>query len=245
MALSAFGNASNPADNGTANEPTTLAVTGPASMLAGDLVLLIGVMRSANNSLMSQSALGGQTWFIVRNPSNAGANNVNIAVWACEFNGTWSADPSIAFASALGTVATTGIMLVFRGIKNWANDVAVSAAGFAAPGSPFTVTQTGITTAHTNALAVAIFLAAAANTWGTLSGAGWALVGTQWRNVAGSGLSAAIAWQGTLNSGVATGNVSLNESAGTAGAACIFSLSGEPLGAKGAVELVYAGGAHF
>jgi hypothetical protein len=234
MAITLFGTASNPADNGAANEPVTLDITPPASMASGMLAIIAGNMRSATSGLITQSALGGQTWPVIRAGTNAGNNSVNLALWFAEFNGTWSANPSLAFASATGTIPTTAILPVFQGATSWAIDVAVSSAAFSAAS---TVTRTGLTTAHNEAIVIAAFTNGTNNTWGGISGAGWTQLGTQWRNTAGSGIVVAFAYQYVPTSGTATGNVSLTQS-GTpvAGQSLIFSIFGTPAAANRPVK---------
>src|SRR5262245_30314796 len=117
-----FGSASNPSDNGSANEPTTLAITPPSSMVAGDLVLLVGQNGAQTTGQMTISATGGQTW---NSAGETAANSQCCIVWWCEFNGTWGANPSIAFASQSGTIPSTAVMHVFRpgaAAETWAVD---------------------------------------------------------------------------------------------------------------------------
>lgn len=162
-----FGSASNPSDNGTLNEPTTAAVTPPASMASRDLVFLIGQNGAATTGQMSISNTGGQTW---TSRGETAANGVCVQVWTCQFNGTWSADPSIAFAAQTGTIPVTAVMHVFRpgnAGEDWALDQAYSGAGFSAPGAAaFAIPLAGPTTAKDNVVSLAGWLSFDDNTWG-------------------------------------------------------------------------------
>ncbi len=157
-----FGSASNPTDNGASNEPVTLAVTAPGSMVAGDLVFLIGQNGAATTGQMAISATGGQTW---NTKDETAANAQCVAVWWCEYNGTWSADPSIIFSAQSGTIPTTAVMHVFRpgdASETWTIDQAYQGAGFAAAATPV---RTGQTTTKSNTVSLAGFCSADDNTW--------------------------------------------------------------------------------
>lgn len=162
-----FGSASAPTDNGSTNEPVTSAVTPPASMVAGDLVVFVGQLGVATTGQMSISATGGQTWNTL---GETAANAVCVAVWWCEYNGTWSADPSIAFAAQSGTIPATAVMHVFRpgdAGETWAVDQAYTGAGFSAPSTAdYAVHIDGQTTTENNTVTLAGFLSADDNTWG-------------------------------------------------------------------------------
>lgn len=209
-----FGSASNPADNGAANEPVTLAVTPPASMTSGDLVLLIGQMQVATAGTITLSEQGGQSWSIASVVT--GANDQVMALFWCQFNGTWSADPSLAFAAAGGTQATTAIMHVFRPdpVATWAVDTAI-AGGAEASADPIIIT--GITPLHNDNVVLASWMIPNASTWGSLSGTGWvAPTPVQHRNTAGTDQSAAWAYQ-LQGTAAPTNDASNNPSTGAAG----------------------------
>src|SRR5678816_4343612 len=208
-----FHSASNPADNGAANEATTLAVTPPGSMVTGDLVILIGIHRLAADTITLSQA-SGQSW------SDAGNLNGTGCSWHlfwCQFNGTWGADPSLAFAAESGTIPVSAIMHVFRpaAAGTWTEDTAI-AGGAMTSATPQTIT--GITPANNDNVTLAGWLETNISTWGTLSGAGWvAMEVAQYRNSAGSDISATFAHQLQGTKG-ATGNVSQTPSIATTGA---------------------------
>src|SRR3990172_4257753 len=145
MAIIYYNSSSIPADNG-ANTSDPTVITPPSGMQTGDLVIMQGRARATSGTLAISEA-GGQTWnsTIQRNQSNC-----RTRVFWCIFNGTWSANPSIAFGSA---TCNTVVMHIFRPSATnfiWQLDTTESGGIYAAPATPFTVTITGITTQSTN-----------------------------------------------------------------------------------------------
>jgi len=210
-----FGSASNPADNGTGADGSTLAVTPPASMNAGDLVVMIGQLQDATTGNITISATGGQTWSSV---SEAAANDMEAAVFWTQYNGTWSTDPSLAFAAITGTQPATAVMHVFRpasvGSGNWVLDTAF-AGGAEASASPVVIS--GITPTKRDNVTLAGWAIPNVSTWGTLSGTGWVAMDTaQWRNTSGSDQSATFAHQ-LQSAPAATNDVSQAPSTAVAG----------------------------
>jgi hypothetical protein len=210
-----FHSASNPADNGTGADNSILAVTPPASMNAGDLVVLVGQLQDATTGNITVSETGGQTWSSV---SEAAANDMEVAVFWAQYNGTWSANPSLNFASIAGTQPATAVMHVFRpasvGSGNWVVDTAF-AGGAEASASPTVIT--GITPAKRDNVTLAGWAIPNASTWGTLSGTGWAAMETaQWRNTSGSDQSMTFAHQ-LQSAPAATNDVSQAPSTAAAG----------------------------
>lgn len=224
MSISFFGSASNPADNGAANEPTTLAITVPANMKAGDLVVMYGIHRLAADTI-TLSATGGQTW---NDTGNINGTGCSIHAWWCQFNGTWGANPSLAFASESGTIPVSAIMVVFRSDVNvrWSVDTAI-AGGTEASASPVVIT--GITPKYKENVSIAIWLVTNISTWGTIAGAGWVQITTaQFRNSAGSDVSSAVAYQ-IQGAAAATGDVSLIPSIATTGGSVIGAFVANPV----------------
>ena len=204
MSINYYNSASTPADNGTnITDPTV--VTPPSSMQLGDLVIMQGRSRATAGTI-AISATGGQTWNVTtqRNQSSC-----RTRVFWCVFNGTWSANPSISFGSAL---CNTAVMHVFRPPATnftWLLDVAESGGVYAAPTTPFTVTIPAITTQAQNALVVAFWASADDNTWGSLT-AGWNMLGSnQYRNTSGSDGSQSFAYK--FQTKGTTGTVSKNQ----------------------------------
>lgn len=196
--------ASNPADNGTLGA-SPVAVT-PPTMQAGDLVLMFAYVRAA--ATMTISASGGQVWSEQAAMANT---NISAKLFWCRFNGTWSANPSVAFTN---TTSTTVVMHVFRPTKpslRWAIEANQVETDFAAPANPFTVTITGRTTRVPSSVTIAAWFTADDNSWGTLAGTGWVVTGTaQYRNLNGTDVSGTFAHNIKTTAG-ATNNVSKNQ----------------------------------
>ncbi len=178
MSINYIASASTPAD-GVSNTTNPTVVTPPGSMLAGDLVLMIGESRDSTAAL-AISNNGGQTW---TSETQVNQTNCRIRLFWCRFNGTWSANPSVSFGNTNQHIV---VMHVFRPSKAsivWAVDVAQVSSTYAAPGGPpYTVTNPSITTITYGALVFAAWASSDDNTWGTLT-AGWNPAGgAQYRN---------------------------------------------------------------
>lgn len=199
-----FNSSSNPADNGSLNISVP-AVTPPADMEDGDLVLLIGQRRTSGVSF-TISETGGQDWNEL--PALTGTGNVSARIFWCRYNGNWVADPSINMA---GTGGNTILMHVFRPPSRgyaWKIDVDQLQTGSAAAA---TITRTGVTTQNANTVTLASWFTADDNSWGNLndiSGTGWVVTGeAQYRNRQGQDQSATFAHLIRTTAGN-TGNVS-------------------------------------
>jgi hypothetical protein len=196
--ITLFGSASTPADNST-NTADPTAVTPPASMQDGDLVVMFALARVAGLT-MTISASGGQSW---NSGTQRSTTNLSMRMFWCRFNGTWGANPSVSFGS---TTCNTVVMQVFR--PNIVSDAWSVSAGDAS--NTFiggtTPTITGITPIDNSVVTVAC--------WGTTGSAGtfsnplpgWSQAGTaQYRNTSGSGMTGAVAY--ILDGPNASGNV--------------------------------------
>lgn len=205
-----FGVSSTPADNNPATGPT-ITIIPPASMQAGDLVILFAQYRATTGTL-SVATTGGQSW--VTEAASTGSTQ-NTRIFWCRFNGTWASDPQIT-AGAGNTQALTGVMYVFRPSSSnstWAMD-AVPANQAASGTNPNSIT--GITPTFPNSVTMAFWSSAAANTWGTLTGTGWLKTGldNQNRNTSTSGQTHTAAYK-ILGTAAATGNVAQTQSTTT------------------------------
>ncbi len=174
-----FGSASTPADNGS-NSTDPVSVTPPASMLAGDLVV-VEVTEDTGGQTITVSNAGGQSW-----TAEAAMNgNLSSRVLWCTFNGTWAANPSFDVS---GTVTCESLVMhVFRGNGAgyaWEQDVAFASTILdVASGA---ITRAGLTTVGPNSLVVAGWTQVNVRTMSSLSGSGWAVAGSaQYRNLAG------------------------------------------------------------
>ncbi|NTW22404.1 DUF2341 domain-containing protein [Candidatus Falkowbacteria bacterium] len=199
-----FNSASTPADNGSsATNPTV--VTPPVNMRAGDLVILEAAHAAASGVLAISNA-GGQTWNTLTQQNGAGNHRVNL-FWT-QFNGTWSANPSVNMVSAVNNIV---VMHVFRpgySGSTWAIDVPETSNTYAAA-SPVTIT--GITTQSDGALVFAAWTSADDNTWGTLT-AGWSVAGSaQYRNTNGTSDQSISSAYRIFPTATSTGNVSKSQ----------------------------------
>jgi hypothetical protein len=139
-----FGYALGTADSGTVAGPGPKNIVAPASMSEGDLVIVVAAYR-ANNVTLTISETAGQTWTSeIQGRSATGT----VRLFWCKFNGTWAETTSVTNTS--GTAALNCAMYVFRpadgNSHTWAKDYGPDTSRFAAPGSPYNVTITGITT---------------------------------------------------------------------------------------------------
>lgn len=175
-------------------------------MLPGDLVIMIG-QRRASNITLTVSETGGQVWNAL--PVLTGTTNISPRIFWCRFNGTWTANPSVAMtASSTNSV----IMHVFRPPGrnySWAVDVSQVSTAHAAAAS---ITVPSVTTIRPNTITLAAWFTADDNTWGNPS-AGWTTTGTaQYRNTAGTDQSCSFAHQIRTTAG-STGNVAKTQTA--------------------------------
>lgn len=205
--------APNPADNGAANEPATLALVPPVGMQAGDLVVMIGQLQVAATGQITVSEAGGQSWSAIAEQTG---NDLTLARAWCIFDGTWDADPSLAFAAQSGTQPATAILHVFRAATGFHWQVDTPFAG-ATEASASPVVISGITPNRPNNFTLAVWAVPNVSTWGATSSTNWAPIGiVQARNTAGTDQSMCFAYQPQLTAG-ATGDVSRAPSTAAAG----------------------------
>lgn len=158
-----FGSAANNASETSGND--TLTIVPPASMVSGDLVVVVAYQRG--NFAQSINNSGGQTWTTESEHRYVGGSTY---LYWCVFNGTWSANPT--FDSAATADCFVAEMMVFRsGASTWAVDVTPTFSTYSAPAVDL-VTVPGITTVTNNA--VIIFVTSAEdNTQWAVQTAGW------------------------------------------------------------------------
>lgn len=124
MAISFYGQKWVPAtDNATTplGSATPHAITPPASMTAGQVVLVFVTAR--NNTAPAVSETGGQTW--TSHTQNTNGTTIIGRLFSCVFNGTWSANPSFSTGST-----TDGVCLwmgVYDGVDSSIFDVSPTA----------------------------------------------------------------------------------------------------------------------
>ena len=206
-AITYVGSASNPADNGSA-DATVVAVTPPAGIQLGDLVVLIANAREAAQTL-AISNTGGQTW----TSETANTTNTTQRIFWARYNGTWAANPSVSFP--MGANSTTVVMHVFRptAVTNtWAIDVALTNSSFTAAAGGADKTITGINVVTPGALVLATWTTQDDNTW-TLQTAGWTNAGNaQYRNLDGNDASQSAAYR-VMPAAGPTGNITNRQTA--------------------------------
>lgn len=214
MAITYFGRAETPADNGT--NSLSVIISPIASMAAGDLLVVFASTRTTGGSI-TRSGNAGQVWTALNGGASWGTTNLTVVGYWCRFNGNW--DTGIEGSDAV-SIATTGtgltcVRVAYRpsiGSNTWAEDVALANTAFAAPSSPFTVTRAGQTAIADSTVAIAGWATTDDNTWNALSGTGWVTPGAveQVRNLAGQDTSMALAHRIATAAG-ASGNVSKNQ----------------------------------
>jgi hypothetical protein len=158
-----FGAAFGHADSSSTAGPGPQSVTPPASMVAGDLVILVVSLR--NNVSVYINGLGGQTW---DSTANVFGTIPSSHLYWCEFNGTWSANPSGGPASD-GSALTVG-MWVFRpsdGASHvWAVDATLS-GGSETVAADSTFTTNSINPTIDSTITFALFHSQDDNAWNT------------------------------------------------------------------------------
>lgn len=239
MTIHFIGETLAPADNTAQAGPTVTLSTSTgalASAQVGDLIVVDLVYRANGGSedLLVNGA-GGQAWSWWRIASNT--NIVSRRFW-CRFNGAWLGALTFshytdqdASQAPTGALPISAYAVVFRPTnsgKYWVPRLGPLVGTFAAGGSPFTKTITGVTTVSAygsqSYVVVAGWYTPDANTWGALAGTNWTKAGLsdQQRNASGSFTSATLAYQ-IQEAAAATNDVSQDQLTlgGDAGATCI------------------------
>lgn len=219
-AITLFGSSSTPTDNGS-NTGSGVTITPPSSMVAGDVAIVTVQVRQTGLGIteVTITNAGGQSWMMM--DLDSGNTNLSFRVFACTFNGTWSANPIF---DGLVSTSVTGKMDVIRpSDASHSIDVGWSlienGTTFA---SGTAITATGITTRTAGELVYVCWMTTAARTWTSLT-AGWTYAGgNQIRNTAGSDESISCAYQ-VFSAAGATGNISNTMNTATAGAYFIMS----------------------
>lgn len=97
-----FGRTITPADNGSASG-TAVTIAPPGSMLAGDLVLMMGLFQEGSGDWEIRNH-GGQEWEAIGGPLNG--FGCSCKRWWCTFNGTWINNLLTANQASLETDTT-------------------------------------------------------------------------------------------------------------------------------------------
>ncbi len=227
MAITLFGAASIPTDNGTnTTNPTAFANPPIASMVAGDLVFVYGYCRTSSATLAVSNA-GGQSWTSGTSQSSANATLSANFFW-CRFNGTWSAAPSFSFGA---TTNNNVVMLVFRptsGTMVWDEDGG-NTGSFVDKTSASIFTITGWTTQRASTVSIAVWNTGDDNTWGALTSddGNWVKtsLSAQYRNTSGNDTSSSFAYNIKTATGTTGTSVSQNLTANGPDGGFTFSIS--------------------
>ncbi|MGE0460883.1 MAG: hypothetical protein AB7Q16_05900 [Vicinamibacterales bacterium] len=207
-AITFFGeSAATPTDD-SSNTTTSITITPPASMTAGDLAIVL--LQRRGSATFSVGVAGGQRWAPLTD--NTGTTNVTLGGFWARFDGNWQANPQFDFSA--GTL-TSAQMFVFRpnsSASMWAPLGAQSNGNAAAAA---TITITGITLPSSgNNVAFAVWATADDNTWGNLAGTGWSKTGlsAQIRNNGSGSTDMSLTAAYKISTG-ATGTVSQDQTA--------------------------------
>lgn len=178
-----FGAASSLADPGS-QTGTTATIIPPATMIAGDLVIIYAHYRGTSGSA-SISTTGDQAWS--RETSPAGSNSQTFAIFWCRYNGTWSTNPIITGGTS--SIALTAVMYVYRP-TNSSNSWGIHIGPNNGTPSGTAINITGFNTTVPNTVTMAFWGSPDDNTWTLTPSTGWSKTGTglsaQYRNTAGS-----------------------------------------------------------
>lgn len=229
MAITYIASTQRPDDsNAQAGSVSSNLLLATAGATTGDLVVVIAQYRG-NATIQVGSETGGMTWNSLTQFNDTG-NLCAVRIFWCRwdsaiYNGN---NPNFEVVSGSGSIAFTTVGHIFRpttSSNTWAVDNTLASTAYSAPSTPFTVTRTGVTTTQASTVAIASWFSEDDNTWGSLSGTGWSVLGdAQYRNTTGSDMSASFAYKVQTSSG-ATNNVSKNQATfgGDAGVTAILS----------------------
>jgi trimeric autotransporter adhesin len=224
-----FGIASAPNDNLAQAGTTVTITTPPASMLAGDLVIIYAHYRGTGGGVsMSISNAAGQTWNTLA--TNSGSTQTYFVTW-CRFNGTWPLGIGPTISNGAGTNALSATMYVYRP-SNASNQWGVNINPVYSNSSNMAGNSiNSVSTTMTKTVTMAFWGNAARNTWNNLVGSGWVKPtfptgAGQIRNTqggVGAGQSHTAAYYIQTTTLGATGAVAQDQSAGTATLRAIMS----------------------
>lgn len=214
-AITHFGTAENPADNGLLTDSAAQSITPPSSMVSGQLVYVLVTIRNATEDI-SIVDTGGQTWTA---GTTRQSSSVSLKAYCAIFNGTWSTNPSWRTTNQFGSAFAIK-MQVYSPSAGFAfsctPDVAES---YTQPSSTTSFTSTGQTpTSSASVVTIgATDVASDTITWSSLT-AGWTYRGAanQIRSTQSSGLSIS-SFDKIQSSASATGSVTNTASASQSG----------------------------
>ncbi len=184
--------------------PGPRAITPPASLQPGDLMVIVAAYRGTATLTLSET--GGQVW---TSETNAQANGQTVRVFWSQFNGFWTANPAVT--NTTGALPLTVYAFAFDMAPGLYPVIDVPFVSGSHAGG--TVTVPSFDTNTTGVLALAGWISGDNNTWGAAT-TGWSTPGgqAQWRNSNGSDSSIAFAYR-LLGPGGPSGNIVRTQSA--------------------------------
>jgi hypothetical protein len=164
-----------------------------------------GVWRDSRTLTMSET--GGQAWTA---EANTQANGQTVRVFWAQFNGTWSANPSVTNTTGTGPLTVYSFAIDLAPGTYPEIDVPFGTGNH----SGGTVTVPSFSTNTPGALALVGWISADNNTWGTPT-TGWSSPGgqTQWRNNSSVDNSIALAYRNIASAGT-TGSIARTQTNG-------------------------------
>ncbi len=184
--------------------PGPRAITPPASLQPGDLMVIVASYRGTATLTLSET--GGQVW---TSETNAQANGQTVRVFWSQFNGFWTANPAVT--NTTGTLPLTVYGFAFDMAPGLYPVIDVPFVSGSHAGG--TVTVPTFDTNSDGALVLTGWISGDNNTWGAAT-TGWSTPGgqAQWRNSNGSDSSVAFAYR-LMGPAGPTGNIARAQSA--------------------------------
>lgn len=206
-----FASASTPADNGT-NATSVVEITPPGSMVAGDLVVLVGQSRAATSAITMALTNGGQTWQDVG--LNIAGTTHSAKIYWCRYSGSWANNPQVEFASANSTTVSMHVFRPSAGANTWGLDQLGATTTYVAPtGPPYLHNISGQTTVSDDVVAIYVDFSTDDNTWAKSAGTATVVSSAQYRNLGGNDISHAVYYEVFPTGGTATGNLRMEQTA--------------------------------
>lgn len=204
--------------DGGASAAAVQTVVPVSGMVIGDLCVVTCTARNDDNAPITISNTGGQTWTTSFTYSEAGGDGQATRMFWCQFNGTWSANPTFTFTLGSATSPKTAVMNVFRSGSAVFDAWVFEANGAVNADSSSPITINSITTTHPATITLANWYVSNVSVYSAFTGAtGWQNITppSQYRNLAGLDSSVSFAYKYQKIPG-AIGSVTKSASVGSA-----------------------------
>lgn len=185
-----FGSNANHADGGTAvtsgsNPGAPITITPPASMVAGQLVVVDVIVRTGSGVDSTIPVDGGQSW---TSETRSGAGALTVRRHWCIFDGTWDADPQFTPGDWVGAPVTI-VMTVWSPTSGYAfeSDNANSSVGGNFDGSGYYTVNPPNTTTD-GAISVSMHAGSEDTNFALSTANGWTAAVNGLDNSSGTGL---------------------------------------------------------